>query len=103
MRITTSGSLGFKREEHTQLFEVLPVVMEEERPVSFRIGGTHSGVTVQAHRTIWWSLQLSPEVAVRLFLSMVECWIRLVASGSRLLYRISFGIPFVLSSDASAE
>ena len=38
VRITTSGSLGFEREEHTQLFEVLPVVVgvvRKHRPVSF--------------------------------------------------------------------
>ena len=35
VRITTSGSLGFEREEHTQLFEVLPVVMEEAAPCFF--------------------------------------------------------------------
>ena len=54
----------------------------------FRIGGTHARVTVQAHRTIWWSLQIFPEFAVnirgtfccvRLWLSMVGWWIRLVA------------------------
>ena len=103
VRITTSGSLGFERGAYPAVRGTTSCHGESSALFLFRIGGTHSGVTVQDHRTAWWSPQLSPEVAVRLFLSVVEWWIRLVACGSRLLFRISFGILIVLSSDASAE